>query len=84
MLSEITPSFYKAPHENSCILSCVFQWEEEEMSQRQYPHHSPEIRDMGVEVGSSGPLPSAICSLHKLIGRRVIAQREEAVLVIVD
>lgn len=46
---------------------------EKEMSQKQNPQHSPRTIKLGVEVGSSGPLPSAFFSLHKIIGRKVIA-----------
>lgn len=51
---------------------CFPGGKKDEMGQRQYPQRPPEMGQFEVEVGSSGPLPSLVCSFHGLTGRRVI------------
>lgn len=46
----------------------------DEMSQRQHPQQPSETRGFAVQSGSSGPLPSAVCSLHGLTGKSVMVR----------
>lgn len=55
------------------LKQCFLGEKKDEMGQKEYPQQPPETRQFEIEVGSSVPLPTSVCSLHGLTGRGVIA-----------